>query len=162
MCATFSSLQFCYDTRSSALCNYLRTQAGEYTGCHFEVSKNNITISFLIVKTFIFILLSERDATAAEDRELLVKNLKSLGADLTESLEFNDHQLTETLLSEFKDVWRGITQQHNSVSPSVDDDVINANDDLMDYAAKLLFLAKFNSPVFVTLSIIYRKGLYVG
>jgi hypothetical protein len=72
-----------------------------------------------------------------------VKNLKSLGADLTESLEFNDHQLTETLLSEFKDVWRGITQQHIIVSPSVDDDVINANDDLMHYAAKLLFLAKY-------------------
>lgn len=72
-----------------------------------------------------------------------MKNLKSLGADLTESLEFNDHQLTETLLSEFKDVWRGITQQHIIVSPSVDDDVINANDDLMHYAAKLLFLAKY-------------------
>ena len=64
-----------------------------------------------------------------------------------ESLEFNDHQLTETLLSEFKGVWRGITQQHIIVSPSVDDDVINANDDLMDYAAKLLFLAKYGCSI---------------
>ncbi len=88
--------------------------------------------------------LSERNETTAEGREILVTHLKSLGADLTESVEFNDRQLTETLLTEIKDVWRRlIMQQPMNVSFSLEDDITNSNDDLTHYTAKLLFLAKY-------------------
>lgn len=90
-----------------------------------------------------YLSLSERNETTAEGREILVTNLKSLGADLTESVEFNDRQLTETLLTEVKDVWRRIMQQPINVSFSLEDDITNLNDDLIHYTAKLLFLAKY-------------------
>ena len=85
----------------------------------------------------------ERDETTAVGRETLVTNLYSLGADLTESVELNDRQLSETLLTEVKDVWRRIMQQPTNVSFSLDDDITNSNDDLIHYTAKLLFVAKY-------------------
>jgi hypothetical protein len=102
--------------------------------------------------------LTERDETAAVDREILVKNLTGLGANLIESVEFNDRQMTETLLSEIKNVWRRITQQPINMSSSVDDDVINLNDNLMHYTAKLLFLSKYGCS---TIPFLYHCPIYI-
>ncbi|XP_046637135.1 uncharacterized protein LOC124315478 [Daphnia pulicaria] len=106
--------------------------------------QNIFFLLLLFNESFCFLKLSvsTRNETTAEGREILVTNLKSLGADLTESVEFNDRQLTETLLTEIKDVWRRLMQQPMNVSFSLEDDITNSNDDLTHYTAKLLFLAK--------------------
>lgn len=77
------------------------------------------------------------DNTNNEEGDLLVKILKSLGADLTDNVEYGDHELVVSLLSEIKAVWRSIV--NNSIS------LVNSGEtaqSLKMYMAHILFLAK--------------------
>lgn len=72
-----------------------------------------------------------------EEGDFLVKILKSLGADLVDSVEYGDHELTQILLSEIKDVWQLMANNPKWLVNSGE-----TPESLRTYMAKLLFVAK--------------------
>ena len=77
------------------------------------------------------------DRKYVESFSLLVKILKSLGADLKGSVEYSEHELTENLLTEIKDVWRRLVENQRALANSGE-----SAESLRTYMAHLRFVAK--------------------
>ena len=65
------------------------------------------------------------------EKDALVKNLTSVGAELTNSLATDDQELIQNLLTEFKQVWFQITDKSNEWHG-------DESQDLRIYTAKIL------------------------
>jgi hypothetical protein len=75
--------------------------------------------------------------TCEEDTVLLVQILKSLGASLTESVEFSEQELIDTFLIEINEVWQCLVANHKGLANSGE-----SPESLRAYMAKILFQAK--------------------
>ena len=75
--------------------------------------------------------------TCEEDTVLLVQILKSLGTSLTESIEFNEQELTDIFRSEIKEAWQCLVANHKGLANSGE-----SPESLRAYMAQILYLTK--------------------
>ena len=75
--------------------------------------------------------------TCEENTVLLVQIFQSLRTSLTESIEFNEQELTDIFRSEIKEVWQCLVANHKGLANSGE-----SPESLRAYMAKILFQAK--------------------
>ena len=93
----------------------------------------------------------ETEKSENHEKDALVKNLTSVGAELTNSLATGDQELIQNLLTEFKQVWFQITDKSSEWHG-------DESQDLRIYTAKILFLAKYVICIFI----LFKRNLIIN
>jgi pyridoxal/pyridoxine/pyridoxamine kinase len=110
-----------------------------YAILHFSetLSVSETTESFAGTGDFNSSLIEiwETETNENKAKDALVKNLTSVGEELTNSLATGNQELIQPLLTDFKQVWLHIINKSNEWHG-------DEPQDLRIYAAKILFLAK--------------------
>ena len=78
--------------------------------------------------------------TCEENTVLLVQIFQSLRTSLTESIEFNEQELTDIFRSEIKEVWQCLVANHKGLANSGES--AESPESLRAFMANILYLTK--------------------